>query len=691
LRVLHYIYMMRLWLVIFVFLSISISGFAQNDYKLGKAKRRDSRDVKKLAHALTDHLPSDSLKVKSIYIWLCNNISYDARGFSSGSGSYTSPKVILRHRTAVCLGISILFDSLCAEAGIQSEQVLGYVYMPWYEVRDTLYLDSHAWNAVKIDGEWKLIDATWGAGYLKTRKQPIRRIVMRVFGKAPRVRYKFIRKPNFDYFCADPAWFIYSHFPSTPAWQLLDCSVPIDSFQRSPNSTKNYLENPVNCKHGNDSIEAIVSADRYEHGIIAGRQAIVQNRHNHQDISYGYSIYARKLFMLSIDTTLSKEERIRWCDSTVYALDSMIKYFRLTSKDAREEGKFFLRRNDRMRKQVLGESRPHIRTHLREGMAVRRDRLRARSQIQKLRNENQRLRKQNRDIKKKKIKVSRPDKPSNNQALQYDRLDLKTQKNETFIDSLKTEMGQAAHVNFRYEAVQYDTNTYNRKILLMIMDQDLMDVLIARRFGYTCYDTAVYTFKNEYLRSQYSHDSIRLATRKPGLWVSDSAAKAYGLHAAKAKLLLKQNMSTYQQMARLPAGNVDEVAAFEKSRSEYVAINDSMIVANNERIREMRAYAISLNHLRKLHRNVRAELRIEIRMENYRHSAHGRFFREYFRGVDRMFRRNVQQTSRMKGQERRYKAELIRAIKREQRAAEKKKRLEEKKRKLEEAKQKKGT
>ena len=62
--------------------------------------------------------------------------------------------------------------------------------------------ESHAWNAVMLDGEWKLLDCTWGAGFVNGND--------------------FHRSYSDFYFCADPKEFLTSHFPDDEKWQLVD-------------------------------------------------------------------------------------------------------------------------------------------------------------------------------------------------------------------------------------------------------------------------------------------------------------------------------------------------------------------------------------------------------------------------------------------------------------------------------------
>lgn len=59
------------------------------------------------------------------------------------------------HREAVCDGISRAFKYLCDIARINSTVVIGN---SWNEYEEK---QCHAWNIVKIDGNWYHIDATW--------------------------------------------------------------------------------------------------------------------------------------------------------------------------------------------------------------------------------------------------------------------------------------------------------------------------------------------------------------------------------------------------------------------------------------------------------------------------------------------------------------------------------------------------
>src|SRR4029077_3289564 len=73
---------------------------------------------------------------------------------------------------------------------------------------------SHAWNAVKIDGHWQLVDTTWGAGAL--------------LGK------EFKKKYNEYYFLTPPEQLVLTHLPNDPQWQLSETPVQPEEFEKWP-------------------------------------------------------------------------------------------------------------------------------------------------------------------------------------------------------------------------------------------------------------------------------------------------------------------------------------------------------------------------------------------------------------------------------------------------------------------------
>jgi hypothetical protein len=172
--------------------------------------------IKTLSAYLTKPFSTEEEKSRAIFRWVTDNISYDVEGFFSGKPSASGSKDILRSRTSVCEGYSTLFEAIGKAAGLEVSTIDGYAKGFGYQAGDKISGESnHAWNAVKIRGEWKLVDCTWGAG---------------------KVNDDHTYQKEFEpyYFFTKPEEFVYRHLPTDERWQLLKRPVSRDEFQRLP-------------------------------------------------------------------------------------------------------------------------------------------------------------------------------------------------------------------------------------------------------------------------------------------------------------------------------------------------------------------------------------------------------------------------------------------------------------------------
>lgn len=181
----------------------------------------------KLVAYITARATNDGEKARAIYRWITTNISYDVIAYINNNPRNLTVEEMLKSHKGVCGNYAFLFEELCKKAGLEVVTIIGYVRSSIIDPSDGNWDRArHAWNAVKVDGEWKLIDSTWGAGYVYSDK--------------------FYRRFNEFYFFADPTQFIYSHLPEDPKWQLLDPPIDKSEFIQLPLSTKNFFENGVN-------------------------------------------------------------------------------------------------------------------------------------------------------------------------------------------------------------------------------------------------------------------------------------------------------------------------------------------------------------------------------------------------------------------------------------------------------------
>ena len=124
-----------------------------------------------LSDVLCAPFSSATDKARAIFTWLHHNIAYDTVSFFAKNVKHVDPKDTITTGLAVCGGYAGLFVAIALKAGLECVMVTGhgkgYGYSPLQpgERPPPCNPAGHAWNAVRIDGgEWKLLDACWGAG-----------------------------------------------------------------------------------------------------------------------------------------------------------------------------------------------------------------------------------------------------------------------------------------------------------------------------------------------------------------------------------------------------------------------------------------------------------------------------------------------------------------------------------------------
>lgn len=131
-----------------------------------------------LAQHLTAPFPSPTDKARAIFTWLHHNIRYDVDSFFNHRVQPSTPQSTLHSGLAVCEGYAALFANIATYAGLECVVVSGHGkgfgfqnLPPGWPIPP--FEGNHAWNAVKIDqGEWKLVDACWGAGHVQGKGLP---------------------------------------------------------------------------------------------------------------------------------------------------------------------------------------------------------------------------------------------------------------------------------------------------------------------------------------------------------------------------------------------------------------------------------------------------------------------------------------------------------------------------------------
>ncbi len=107
--------------------------------------------VEDIVSSVVQNGMSEYETAKVLHDYIALNCAYDMRYYSGGmpSASYTAYGVLMDN-IGVCAGYARAYQKLLQYCGIECEYVTGYANG-----------GRHAWNIVKIDGEWYNVDVTW--------------------------------------------------------------------------------------------------------------------------------------------------------------------------------------------------------------------------------------------------------------------------------------------------------------------------------------------------------------------------------------------------------------------------------------------------------------------------------------------------------------------------------------------------
>ena len=183
------------------------------------------QDISKLAARLAKGAKTDLEKARAIYDWLTENISYDDKGYNSGRYSPTDAESVLKNGVSVCAGFASLFLAIGLEMDLEIEKVSGYSKGYSHREGQRFSRTNHAWNRIKIDGEWKMFDATWGEGY----------------GTAVGGKLKSVKKFDPFWFDTDPYAFVFTHYPEDGQTEVTP-PLSKSGFERLPEVDKGYFK-----------------------------------------------------------------------------------------------------------------------------------------------------------------------------------------------------------------------------------------------------------------------------------------------------------------------------------------------------------------------------------------------------------------------------------------------------------------
>lgn len=227
--------------------SAAAPDFAVVDEKARSTSFPKNQNIAQLAAQLTEGLSTEKEKARAIYVWLTEHISYDVRtAFDEDAEAEDvvakqQSRAVLKSKKAVCEGYANLFCDLCTAAGVKALKAVGATKNSYGRIPRI----GHAWNLVRADGEWGLVDATWGAGNVDDEAE------------------RFVREFNPEFFFASPEFFLKNHLPSDPLYQLLAQPLTFQQFKMKDEerATLPPAQPDPTFAHIADSLNALVALD----------------------------------------------------------------------------------------------------------------------------------------------------------------------------------------------------------------------------------------------------------------------------------------------------------------------------------------------------------------------------------------------------------------------------------------------
>lgn len=237
-----------------------------------------TESVPELATQLQRKATSERQKLRNIFDWVTKEISYDVAAFRSGAPSNLEPEDVLHERKAVCAGYAKLFVALCQEMKIEAMVVAGYAKGFGYKPGERFLATNHDWVIAKADGQWVLIDPTWGAGNV-----------------TPNLTFERMYKPSF--FGAAPHQFVLTHLPVAPAYQLLPRPIDYQDFYRDTASLHQQLLRPAKpTANWGDTLAYISRLNERDKNLYDGIRSEFSNAEDKQTVGFAWLNYAFNTF-----------------------------------------------------------------------------------------------------------------------------------------------------------------------------------------------------------------------------------------------------------------------------------------------------------------------------------------------------------------------------------------------------------
>ena len=163
---------------------------------------------------------SEVQKSYVLFLWICQNVNYDAEGYFAGRNVDCTPEGVFRNGKTVCSGYARLYREIALYLGLNVECVNCYAKGVGYEPGQKVSGTNHEYNVINLNSNWYPLDSTWGAGHIEGNQ--------------------FKKEFNEFYFLPNPELLIKTHFPENEKWQLTEKKYTIEEFLKWPKINNNF-------------------------------------------------------------------------------------------------------------------------------------------------------------------------------------------------------------------------------------------------------------------------------------------------------------------------------------------------------------------------------------------------------------------------------------------------------------------
>ena len=199
-------------------------------------KVNNEDDLWLLSYFIRNNFAEDSLRLRAAFIWITENIEYDIKGFQNEDPRAAQISYVLKKKKGICSGYASLLQYFCDTYKIEGYVVDGRARGTENDiyVTNTRFNSNHAWNAVKINNQWRLIDATWAAGVVADEDE-----------REDVVKDKYHRRFEEFYYFTPPDRFALKHYPRDVRYSYVTKLPVYKDYIQGPFFTTEYLKGPV--------------------------------------------------------------------------------------------------------------------------------------------------------------------------------------------------------------------------------------------------------------------------------------------------------------------------------------------------------------------------------------------------------------------------------------------------------------